>query len=140
MVRSLGSAVEQMAARTKPAHWEMRRACLYYALAGQALLARRGIATSLRVGAVIYAPGTAAAHGISPHAWLETPSLFIDYSTLPRWGEVSVIPRARVAPAPAAVEPGVTGVLTRLRPADADLRGYLSAHRARFRRMLSRTQ
>lgn len=137
LVRSLAPAVEQMVVRTKPAEWEMCRACLYYAFAGRTLLARHGIMASLRIGAVIYAPGTEAAHGISPHAWLETPSHFIDYSTLPRWGEVSIIPRARVAHTPEAVQPGVSRVLTRLRPADPDLLGYLSSHGGRFELMLS---
>ena len=140
LLRSHAAAVEQMVARTKPQDWKMRHACLYYAFAAQTLLARDGIATSLRVGAVIYRPGTATAHGISPHAWLETPGYFIDYSTLPRWGEVSLIPRQRVAAAPAEVEPGVTAVLTRLRPADADLRRYLAAHRMRFQSMLGRAR
>ena len=34
-VTALGAEVEGMVARSKPEQWAMKRACLYYALAGQ---------------------------------------------------------------------------------------------------------
>ena len=128
----LDEAVEALVGRTKPDGWENNRACLYYALAGQYLLARHGMHTVVRVGAVIYTPDLTAQHGICPHAWLEADGLFIDFSTLPRWGKTTVIPLSRVAGHPAAVQPGVTLALALRRPPDPDLIGYLTSHRARF--------
>lgn len=133
---ALAGPVERLAVRTKPADWQARRSCLYYALAGQYLLARAGIDARLRVGQVVFAPGTAAAHRIRPHAWLETPTHFIDYATLPRWGMVVIIPRSRVAYSPADIQRGRTGVLVRHRPPDADLLSHLAEHRTRFNRGL----
>ncbi len=131
----VASDVEQMVARTKPIHWETRRSCLYYAFAGQRLLARQGIAASLWVGTIVYDPGTPAAYPITPHAWLETADEFIDYSTLPRWGKVTVIPHQWVASEQSDVDPGLTRVLVLRFPEDPDLLRYLIAHRARFERM-----
>ena len=54
---ALAAEVEEMVARSKPDSWEMRRACLYYALAGQHLLARHGISATLRVGETIRIKG-----------------------------------------------------------------------------------
>ena len=128
VVRGLSTAVEASVASTRPPYWPMRRACLYYAMAGQALLADHGIAARLRVGQVVYWPGTAAAHPIAPHAWLETGTDFIDYATLPRWGEVAVIPRDLVATEPAAVVPGATRVLAISAELDGPLALYLDHH------------
>jgi len=135
ILTGLASDVEQMVARTKPIHWEARRSCLYYAFAGQRLLARQGIAASLWVGTIVYDPGTPAAYPITPHAWLETADEFIDYSTLPRWGKVTVIPHQWVASKQSDVDPGVTRVLVLRFPEDLDILGYLTVHRARFEHM-----
>lgn len=133
LVNSLAPAVEARVAVTRPQHWPRKRACLYYAFAGQALLAEQGIAARLRVGQVVYRPRSVAAHPITPHVWLETPAAFIDYATLPRWGSVTVIPRNRVAGAPTQVVPGVTPVLAVAAPADAALARWLGHHGRRFR-------
>ncbi|MGE5155153.1 MAG: hypothetical protein ACM3ST_14200 [Bdellovibrio bacteriovorus] len=135
-VTALASAVERLVERSKPAEWALRRACLYYAFAGQHLLLQRGIVASVWVGAVVYDPETAASHEIWPHAWLETATHFIDYAALPRWGEVRVIPHHLVARSPSEVRPGVTRVLALQRVEDLDLVTYLAAHRARFDRIV----
>jgi hypothetical protein len=135
-VTFLAPEVERLVERTKPDDWALRRACLYYAFAGQHLLAQHGIAASVWVGAVVYDPGTAASHQIWPHAWLETATDFIDYSALPRWGTVKVIPRRLVARSPAEVRPGRTRVLALRRIEDLDLVAYLRFHRERFDRIL----
>jgi hypothetical protein len=129
---SLAAEVERLVEWAKPPHWETRRSCLYHALAGQFLLAREGVPAALRFGSVVYAPGTVTAYRISPHAWLETATHLVDYSTLPRWGEVTVIPRDQAAPDVSRVSPGVTRVLALPWPADASLRGYLATHCSRF--------
>jgi hypothetical protein len=134
---SLAEEVEELVAHSKPAGWEMRRSCLYYALAGQYLLARNGIDAILWTGAVVYHPETRARHPISPHAWLETASHFIDYSTLPRWGEVTVIPREQTATEKTGVHAGITRVLLFHRPGDSALIEYLDTHRARFGRIVN---
>ena len=136
-VTSLAGQVEELVAHSKPADWEMRRSCLYYALAGQYLLARNGIDAILWTGAVVYDPRTRARHPISPHAWLETASHFIDYSTLPRWGEVTVIPREQTATEKTGVHAGITRVLLFHRPGDSALIEYLDTHRARFGRIVN---
>ena len=136
-VTSLAGQVEELVAHSKPADWEMRRSCLYYALAGQYLLARNGIDAILWTGAVVYDPRTRARHPISPHAWLETASHFIDYSTLPRWGEVTVIPREQTATETTSVHAGITRVLLFHRPGDSALIDYLDTHRARFDRIVN---
>lgn len=133
---SLAVEVERLVEQTKPGDWALRRACLYYAFAGQYLLAQQGIAALVWVGAVVYDPGTAVSHQIWPHAWRETATHLIDYSALPRWGRVRVIPLHRVARAPAEVTPGTTGVLALRRLEDLDLVAYLAAHRERFDRGL----
>jgi hypothetical protein len=137
-LETLAAEIEHLVARTKPAGWENERSCLYYALAGQHLLAQRGIASTLRVGAVIYDPGTSTRHGISPHAWLETPTHFIDPATLPRWGEITVVPLELVVTSTSQVIPGRTMVLVRRRPGDPQLTQYLADHRRRFERAASR--
>jgi len=133
-IASLAFAVERLVERSKPAEWALRRSCLYYAFAGQHLLARQGISASLWVGAVVYDPGTAASHQIWPHAWLETATHFIDFSALPRWGTVKVIPRHLVAWGPWEVRPGTTRVLALPRVEDLQVVAYLAFHRQRFDR------
>jgi hypothetical protein len=83
---------------------------------------------------VVYDPGTAASHQIWPHAWIETASHFIDFSALPRWGTVKVIPRHLVARTPWEVRPGTTRVLALPRVEDLGLVTYLAFHRQRFDR------
>lgn len=131
-VRAIGPAVERLAARTKPLHWERRHACLYYALAGQRLLAGQGIRSTLYFGDVLYAPGTRACHAIRPHAWLQTAGYFIDYATLPRSGEVTVLAAARVAHSPTEVEPGRTAVLAVPQRTSPRLEAFLRYHAKRF--------
>ena len=129
---SMASEIERVVALSKPADWETAHSCLYYAFAGQHLLAQRGIAATLWVGTVVYDPGTSTRHGITPHAWLETATHFIDAATLPRWGAVTVIPLELVATNASQIIPGETQVLVRRRPGDRDLLQYLAEHRARF--------
>nr|WP_200347906.1 lasso peptide biosynthesis B2 protein [Halochromatium glycolicum] len=131
-IQALSVAVEAMAASTRPRYWPLKRACLYYALAGQVLLAEQGISAQLRVGRVVYHPGTARAHAIAPHVWLETATHFIDYATLPRWGQVTIIPRDRVAVVPAEVVPGGSRVLAARAEVDDGLRLYLNHHNRQF--------
>jgi hypothetical protein len=132
VIHALAGAVEASVARTRPPHWPRKRACLYYALAGQALLAQQGIPAMLRVGRVVYRPGTASAHPIAPHAWLETADHFIDYAMLPRRGAVAVIATERLATHPAHVLPGVTRVLALAAEPDESLGLYLGHHYRRF--------
>lgn len=132
VIRALSASVEALVASSRPPHWPLRRSCFYYALAGQALLARHGISACLHVGQVSYFPGTAHAHPIAPHAWLATEIGFIDYATLPRWGRVTVIPHALVATDPSLVMPGVTQVLTLSAGPDDPLTWCLQDHYRRF--------
>jgi hypothetical protein len=132
VIEALAPVVEATVVATRPRHWPMKRACLYYALAGQTLLARQGIATRLVVGQVVYQPGTAASYTIAPHAWLETETRFIDYAALPRWGRVAVIPRDLVAVHPSEVVPGVTRVQVIADALDAPLQRYLNHHQRCF--------
>lgn len=131
-VNALALDIEILAAHTRPAEWEMLRSCIYYALAGQYLLARQGVATRLEAGAIIYDPETPLRHGIDPHIWLESPTHLIDCGTLPRRGEVSVIPMSHVAEHEAGVIPGVTRVLIVERYRDPEYLAYLAGHHARF--------
>jgi hypothetical protein len=126
--------IEALAARSMPANWELLHACLYYALAGQYLLAQRGLVTRLEGGAVLYYPDTPLQHRIKPHVWLETDTHFIDGSALARWGYITVIPRQRVARRPGEVIPGFTRVLI-LSSTVTGILNYI-AHRARFERAL----
>jgi hypothetical protein len=130
--------IEQLADRTRPADWALLRSCLYYALAGQYLLARQGVTTRLEGGAVMYNPSTPGRHGIDPHVWLENRTHFIDCATLPRWGLVTVIPLSLVARHPADVIPGVTRVLIVGHRRDPEYLDYLDGHRARFTSALRR--
>jgi hypothetical protein len=135
-MNSLASRIEALAARTMPANWELLHACLYYALAGQYILAQRGFVTRLEGGAVIYNPFSSACHDIKPHVWLETDTHFIDGSTLPRWGYITVIPRQRVARHPGEVIPGFTRILILEQRSDPEFLNYIATHRARFERAL----
>jgi hypothetical protein len=137
-VTALTPQIESLAARTRPADWALLRSCLYYALAGQYLLARQGVATRLESGAVMYDPSTPRRHGIHPHVWLVSRTHFIDCATLPRWGVVTVIPLSLVARHPVDVIPGVTRVLIVGRRSDPEYLDYLDDHRARFADALRR--
>jgi len=128
IIDALSAEVDATVARTRPPYWPMKRACLYYAIAGQALLAEHGIPARLRVGRVVYWPGTASAHPITPHAWLETTTDFVDFAMLPRRGQTSVIPLQQVATSPSAVVPGPTRVLAIAAEIDAPLGLYLRHH------------
>ena len=137
-VTALTPQIEALAAQTRPADWALLRSCLYYALAGQYLLARQGVATRLESGAVMYNPFTPRRHGINPHVWLENRTHFIDCATLPRWGVVTVIPLSLVARHAADVIPEVTRVLIVERRQDPEYLAYLDGHRARFADALRR--
>ena len=138
-VNALALDIEILAAHTRPVEWELQHACIYYALAGQYLLARHGVATRLEAGAIQYDPHTPMRHGIDPHIWLESPTHLIDCATLQRWGEISVIPLSLVARHPAEVMPGVTRILIVDRYRDPAYLDYLAGHRDRFADIL-RTQ
>jgi hypothetical protein len=137
-VNVLAPQIESLAAQTRPPDWKLLHSCLYYALAGQYLLARHGIESRLESGAIQYNPATPARHGIDPHVWLETRTHLIDCATLPRWGEVTVIPRARVATHRDEVVPGVTRALVVERYRDPEQLARISGHRARFGESLRR--
>jgi hypothetical protein len=137
-LNALAPQIESLAAQTRPPDWQLLRSCLYYALAGQYLLARQGIETRLESGALQYNPSTPARHGIDPHVWLETRTHLIDCATLPRWGEVTVIPRSRVATHRDEVFPGLTRVLVVERYRDPEQLAYITGHRARFVERLRR--
>ena len=132
LIHALEPEIESLVERTRPASWETRHACLYYALAGRYLLGRYGIASNLVTGAVIYAPRTQQRHSICPHAWLETASHLIDFATLPRLGWATVIPLDRVAHRVSDIRPGYTQVLAVPRPPDPDHLRYIARHTARF--------
>lgn len=138
IVESLGEAVEDLAAGARPLEWPRLYSCLYYALAGQHLLAGEGIPTRLVLGTVVYGPYIAGQHGINPHIWLETATHLIDYATLPRWGEVSVIPMERVARSAREVTPGLTRILILPRRASPQERHFITIHRSQFERALAR--
>ena len=132
----LAPAIETLTERTTPTDWALLHACLYYALAGQYILARHGIGTHLKGGAVLYFPATPRHHAIRPHVWLETGSHFIDCSALLRWGYIAVIPLSRVARYRAAVIPGITRVLILEERNDIEFRDYVAEHRTRFERAM----
>lgn len=135
-IRALGPGIETLVARTKPAGWTFEHSCLYYALAGQYLLARHGISSRLHVGTVIYEPYTPYQHRISPHAWLETATYLVDYASLPRRGETSVIPLPLVTHQMGEIKPAITRVLAVRRQPDAQLERYIEKHHACFERAL----
>jgi len=138
IVESLGEAVETLAAETRPLEWPRLHSCLYYALAGQHLLAGEGIPSRLVLGTVVYGPYITGQHGINPHIWLETATHLIDYATLPRWGEVSVIPLSLVARSTREVTPGLTRIAVLPRPGSLQERRFITMHRSRFERALAR--
>lgn len=134
---SLTAEIERIVAHTKPADWEDAHACLYYAFATQYLLAKRGIRSALRVGAIVYDPGTPTQYGIRPHFWLETSTHFIDPATQPRWDEITVIPLDLVVDNAAHVIPRRTLVLVQRGPLDPETVQFLADHRRRFGRKVN---
>ena len=135
----LAPAIEALTERTTPSDWELLHACLYYALAGQYILAHRGIPTRLKGGAVLYYPDTPLRHDIKPHVWIETDAHFIDCSALPRWGYIAVIPLQQVARNPASVIPEMTRLLILEERNDPEFQDYVAWHRTRFERVLRGT-
>jgi len=140
LMDQLAPAIEALTERTTPANWELLHACVYYALAGQYILARRGIPTRLKGGAVLYYPDTPLHHNIKPHVWLETDTHFIDCSALPRWGYIAVIPLQQVARNPASVIPEMTRLLILEDRNDPEFLDHVATHRARFDRILRGAQ
>lgn len=136
LMNHLAPAIEALTERTTPANWELLHACVYYSLAGHYLLARRGIRTRLKGGAVLYYPDTPLHHNIKPHVWLETDTHFIDCSALPRWGYIAVIPLQQVARNPALVIPEMTRLLILEDRDDPKFLDHVATHRARFDRIL----
>lgn len=132
----LAPAIEALTERTTPFDWELLHACVYYALAGQYILAHQGIPTRLKGGAVLYNPYTPLHHDIKPHAWLETDTHVIDCAALPRWGYIAVIPLQQVARNPASVIPWMTRLLILEDRDDPQFLDYVARHRARFERVL----
>ena len=140
LMNRLAPAIEALTERTTPANWELLHACIYYALAGQYILARRGILTRLKGGAVLYYPDTPLHHDIKPHVWLETGTHFIDCSALPRWGFIAVIPLQQVARDPASIIPEMTRLLILEERYDPEFLDHAATHRARFDRILRGAQ
>jgi hypothetical protein len=140
LMDTLAPEIELLAARTIPANWQLLHACLYYALAGQYFLARRGTLTRLEGGAVLYYPDTPLQHRIKPHVWLETDTHVIDCSVLPRWGYIAVFPLQQVAHNPEQVIPGVTRLLILEQRNDPQFLDYVASHRTRFERALRGTE
>ena len=136
----LAPANEALTERTTPANWELQHACLYYALAGQYILAGRGIPACLKGGAVLYNPDTPLHHDIKPHVWLETDTHFIDCSALPRWGYIAVIPLQQVARNPASVIPEMSRLLILEERNDPVFLDHVATHRDRFDRILRGAQ
>jgi hypothetical protein len=115
-----------------PASRERLHARVYYARAGEYILARRDIRTRLKGGAVLYYPDTPLHHNIKPHAWLETGMDFIDCPALPRWGYIAVIPLQQVARNPESVIPEMTRMLIQEERNDPQFPDHVTTHRARF--------
>ena len=128
--------IETLTERTMPTDWQLLHACLYYALAGQYILAHHGIITHLKGGAVLYFPATPRHHAIRPHVWLETGRHFIDCSALLRWGHIEVIPMSRVTGDREAVIPGITKVMILEERDDTEFQNYVARHRIRFEHAL----
>ena len=137
LLQRLAPAIEAITERVMPIDWKLLHACLYYALSGQYILARMGIPTRLKGGAVLYCPDTPVYHRIKPHVWLETGTHFIDCSALPRWSYIAVIPQRQVARNPASVIPGMTRVLILEDRDDREFMDYVARHRTRFERVLN---
>jgi hypothetical protein len=136
LMNRLAPAIEALAEHITPANWELLHACLYYALARQYILARRGIRTRMKGGAVLYFPDTPLRHDIKPHVWLETDTHFIDCSALPRWEYTAVIPLQQVARNPASVIPEMTRLLILEERNDPEFLDHVATHHARFDRIL----
>lgn len=136
ITQRLAPEVQALTERAIPPGWQLLHGCLYYALAGQYLLARYGISTRLKGGTVVYFPTSPRHHRIKPHVWLETASHYIDFSALPRWGYVVVLPLRTVARNSASIQSGLTEVLILEECNDAEFEDYVSWHRARFERSL----
>jgi hypothetical protein len=140
LMGQLAPTIEVLTERTTPANWELLHACVYYALAGQYILARLGIAARIKGGAVLYYPDTPLHHRIKPHVWLETDTHFIDCSALPRWGYIAAIPLQQVARNPASVIPKMTRLLILEERNDPVFLDHVATHRARFDRILRGAQ
>lgn len=136
ITQRLAPEVEALTQRAIPTGWQLLHGCLYYALAGQYLLARYGIDTQLKGGTVVYFPTSPLHHRIKPHVWLETVSHYIDFSALPRWGYTVVLPMRAVAHDSASILPGLTEVLILEERNDPQFSSYVSRHRARFENVL----
>jgi len=136
LLERLEPAIDTLTERTVPSDWQLLHACLYYALAGQYLLARYGIGTRLIGGAVVYFPTSPRYHRIKPHVWLETAGYYIDCAALPRWGLVVVLPFRQVARDPVEIVPGLTQVLILEERNDPEFVDYVARHRVRFERIL----
>lgn len=137
VMERLAPGIEALTERALPRDWELLHGCLYYALAGQYLLARHGISTRLEGGTVVYFPTSPLHHRIKPHVWLDTTSHYIDCSALPRWGFIVVLPLRQVAPDSASILPGLTEVLILEKRDDSEFDDYVAGHRARFERILT---
>jgi hypothetical protein len=138
LAASLAPEIDALVETSKPVLWPKRRACLYYALAGQRLLARHGIAAAIRTGTVVYSPLTTARHSIHPHFWLETPTHFIDFSTFPRWGKASVAPLDRIARHRRELLPGIALILAAPMPCNLQCETFVGRHRLSFESNLGR--
>jgi hypothetical protein len=136
ITQRLAPGIEALTERAMPRDWQLLHGCLYYALAGQYLLARYGIGTELKGGTVVYFPTSPLHHRIKPHVWLETASHYIDCSALPRWGYIVVLPLRQVAHDQALIMPGLTEVLILEERDDPEFADYVAEHRGRFERIL----
>jgi hypothetical protein len=136
ITQRLAPEVQALTERAIPYGWQLLHGCVYYALAGQYLLTRFGISTRLKGGAVVYFPTSPLRHRIKPHAWLENTNHYIDFSALPRWGFVVVLPLQTVARNSASILPGLTEVLILEERNDAGFDDYVSRQRNRFERSL----
>jgi hypothetical protein len=130
----LAPAIEALTERTTPFDWELLHACVYYALAGQYILAHQGIPPTERRGCAQPVYPTASRH--QTHAWLETDTHVIDCAALPRRGYIAVIPLQQVARNPASVIPWMTRLLILEDRDDPEFLDYVARHRARFERVL----
>jgi hypothetical protein len=136
----LAPGIEALTERAMPRDWQLLHGCLYYALAGQYLLARHGINTRLEGGTVVYFPTSPLHHRIRPHVWLETTTHYIDCSALPRWGFIVVLPLREVARDAASIVPELTEVLILEKRDDPEFDDYVAGHRARFEGILAKRE
>lgn len=136
LLERLAPEIDTLTERTVPVEWQLLHACLYYALAGQYLLARYGVGSRLKGGAVVYFPTSPLHHRIKPHVWLETAGHYIDCAALPRRGYIVVLPLRQVAQDAAAIVPALTEVLILEERNDPEFIDYVARHRTRFERVL----